>query len=48
MCALVGTLGLFTAVPVTNFIACWAMDKPEGIQKLCRILGPLTDNNGFW
>lgn len=46
--ALVGTLGLFAAVPVTNFIACWAVDKPERIQKLCRLLGPLTDNDGYW
>ena len=46
--ALVGTLGLFAAVPVTNLIACWAVDKPERIQKLCRMLGPLTDNDGYW
>ena len=39
--SLVGTLGLFSAVPVTNLIACWAVDTPERIQKLCRIFGPL-------
>ena len=44
--ALVGTLGLFAAVPVTNLIACWAVDTPERIQKLCRVLGPLTDDDG--
>jgi len=44
--SLVGTLGLFAAVPITNLIACWAVDKPDRIQKLCRVLGPLTDDVG--
>lgn len=39
--SLVGTLGLFSAVPITNLIANWAVNTPERIQKLCRIFGPL-------
>ncbi len=39
--SLVGTLGLFCAVPITNLIANWAVDTPERITKLCRIFGPL-------
>jgi uncharacterized membrane protein len=39
--SLVGTLGLFSAVPITNLIASWVVDTPERIQKLCRIFGPL-------
>jgi len=39
--SLVGTLGLFSAVPITNLLANWAVDSPERIQKLCRIFGPL-------
>ena len=39
--SLVGTLGLFCAVPITNLIANWAVDTPERINKLCRIFGPL-------
>ena len=39
--SLVGTLGLFSAVPITNLIASWAVDTPERVQKLCRIFGPL-------
>ncbi|NSW53453.1 MAG: YibE/F family protein [Anaerolineae bacterium] len=44
--SLVGTLGLFAAVPITNLMACWAVDSPERIQKLCRVLGPLVEDNG--
>lgn len=37
----VGTIGLFSAVPITNLIASWIVDSPERIQKLSRIFGPL-------
>ncbi|MEE4194832.1 MAG: YibE/F family protein [Anaerolineae bacterium] len=43
--SLVGTLGLFSAVPITNLIACWAVDSPERIHKLCRIFGPLGSSH---
>lgn len=42
--SLVGTLGLFTAVPITTFLACLAVNSPERIQRLTRIFGPLTDS----
>jgi uncharacterized membrane protein len=42
--SLVGTLGLFTAVPITTFLACLAVNTPERIKKLTRIFGPLTDS----
>jgi uncharacterized membrane protein len=41
--SLVGTLGLFTAVPITTFLACLAVNSPDRIRKLTRIFGPLTD-----
>ena len=31
-----------------DFVAGWAVDKPKRIQKLCRVLGPLTNSDGFW
>jgi uncharacterized membrane protein len=43
--SLVGTLGLFAAVPITNFLACWAVDTPERVQRLCRVLGPLVEGD---
>ena len=42
--SLVGTLGLFAAVPITTFIAALAVDSPERIRKLTGIFGPLTDS----
>jgi uncharacterized membrane protein len=42
--SLVGTLGLFAAVPITTFIAVLAVDSPERIRKLTSIFGPLTDS----
>ncbi|MBI9049602.1 MAG: YibE/F family protein [Anaerolineaceae bacterium] len=41
--SLVGTLGLFLSVPITTFIACLAVNSPDRIRKLTRVLGPLTD-----
>jgi uncharacterized membrane protein len=43
--SLVGTLGLFLAVPITTFLACLAVDSPERIRKLTSVFGPLTDIN---
>ena len=42
--SLVGTLGLFIAVPITTLLACLAVDSPERIRKLTTIFGPLTDS----
>jgi uncharacterized membrane protein len=44
--SLVGTLGLFTAVPITTFLACLAVNSPERIRKLTTIFGPLSDSSG--
>ena len=44
--SLVGTLGLFAAVPITTAVACLAVDKQSLLEKLTRYLGPLTDEYG--
>ena len=44
--SLVGTLGLFMAVPITTAVACWAVDDPVRLEKLTRIFGPVTDEYG--
>ena len=41
--SLVGTVGLFTAVPITTFIACWVVDDPHRLEKLVRVFGPLLN-----
>ncbi len=41
--SLVGTVGLFTAVPITTFIACWVVDDPHRLEKLVRAFGPLLN-----
>ena len=41
--SLVGTVGLFTAVPITTFIACWVVDDPNRLEKLVRAFGPLLN-----
>ncbi len=38
---LVGTTGLVLAVPISTFLACWAVDKPERHDKLITVFGPL-------
>lgn len=43
--ALVGTIGLFTTVPITTFIACWVLDKPARLEKMVRIFGPLLNHS---
>jgi len=41
--SLVGTIGLFIAVPVTTFIACWVVDNNTRLSKLVRVFGPLLN-----
>jgi uncharacterized membrane protein len=41
--SLVGTIGLFIAVPLTTFIACWAVDDSVRLGKLVRVFGPLLN-----
>jgi uncharacterized membrane protein len=41
--SLVGTIGLFIAVPVTTFIACWVVDNNARLSKLVRVFGPLLN-----
>ena len=43
--SLVGTLGLFAAVPITTFLAALAVDSPERIRRLTGIFGPLTESS---
>ncbi len=40
---LVGTIGLFLAVPVSTFLACWALDNPKRLAKMVTIFGPLLN-----
>jgi uncharacterized membrane protein len=40
---LVGTIGLFLAVPVSTFLACWALDNPTRLAKMVAIFGPLLN-----
>jgi len=44
--SLVGTLGLFTSVPITTLIACWVVNDKPRLEKLKRIFGPLTNEYG--
>ncbi len=41
--SLVGTIGLFMAVPITTYIACWIVDDPDRLSKLVRLFGPLLN-----
>lgn len=41
--SLVGTSGLFLAVPITTVIACWAVDDEVRLNKLVRWFGPLVN-----
>jgi uncharacterized membrane protein len=41
--SLVGTIGLFIAVPLTTFIACWVVDDSARLGKLVRVFGPLLN-----
>ncbi len=41
--SLVGTIGLFSAVPITTFLACWVVEDMERLEKLVRIFGPLLN-----
>lgn len=41
--SLVGTIGLFTAVPITTFIACWIVDDDDRLVKMVNIFGPLLN-----
>lgn len=41
--ALVGTIGLFTAVPIATFVACWVMNDRNRLEKLVRVFGPLLN-----
>jgi uncharacterized membrane protein len=40
---LVGTIGLFLAVPVSTFLACWALDNPNRLAKMVAVFGPLLN-----
>jgi uncharacterized membrane protein len=40
---LVGTIGLFLAVPVSTFLACWAFDNPNRLAKMVTFFGPLLN-----
>lgn len=40
---LVGTIGLFLAVPVSTFLACWALDNPTRLAKMVTVFGPLLN-----
>lgn len=40
---LVGTIGLFLAVPVSTFLACWALDDPKRLAKMVTVFGPLLN-----
>jgi len=44
--SLVGTLGLFTSVPITTLIACWVVNDAERLKRLKRFFGPLTNEYG--
>ena len=41
--SIVGTSGLFLAVPITTVIACWAVDDAARLGKLVRWFGPLVN-----
>ncbi len=41
--SLVGTIGLFTTVPITTFIACWVVDDETRLEKLVKVFGPLLN-----
>lgn len=43
--SLVGTIGLFAAVPITTFMACWVVDRPERLEKLVSVFGPLLNHS---
>lgn len=43
--SLVGTIGLFAAVPITTFMACWVVDRPERLEKLVGVFGPLLNHS---
>lgn len=40
---LVGTIGLFLAVPVSTFLTCWALDNPKRLDKMVTVFGPLLN-----
>jgi uncharacterized membrane protein len=44
--SLVGTIGLFLAVPFTTLLACWAVDDEARLAKLVHIFGPLINMGG--
>jgi uncharacterized membrane protein len=43
--SLVGTIGLFLSVPVTTFIASWAVSDVNRLTRLVEIFGPLVNIN---
>jgi len=43
--SLVGTIGLFFAVPITTFLACWVVNDFRRLQKLASIFGPLLNQS---
>ncbi len=43
--SLVGTIGLFLAVPVTTLLACWVVEDEGRLGKLVSIFGPLINVN---
>jgi len=43
--SLVGTIGLFMAVPITTFIACWVVDHPKRLETMVGVFGPLLNQS---
>jgi len=41
--SLVGTIGLFLAVPFTTLLACWVVDDEARLGKLVHVFGPLIN-----
>ncbi len=43
--SLVGTIGLFLAIPFTTLVACWVVADESRLEKLVHIFGPLININ---
>lgn len=41
--SLVGTIGLFLAVPFTTLLACWVVDDETRLSRLVHVFGPLIN-----
>lgn len=45
--SLVGTIGLFIAVPISTVLSCWAVDNPQRHSRLVTVFGPLLGPSDF-